>query len=84
MVGTLIGSVLGTAAAVVAAAAAFAGHPLGSSPQPGIVSPFGGSVPVHIAHIGRIEVDLQSSSSAGLRKVRCAGGPQGNSCFVAP
>lgn len=84
MVGTIVGSLFGTAAAAVAASIALAGHSLGSSPAPGTVSPFGGSVPVHIAHVGHIEVDLESSGGAGLRKVRCAGGPAGSSCYVAP
>lgn len=82
MVGTIIGSVFGTAAAAVAASLALAGHTVGASPSPGPVSPFGGSVPVHIAHVGHIDVDLQSSSSAGLRKVRCAATQSGYSCFV--
>lgn len=83
MVGTLVGAVFGTAAAAVAASVALAGHTLGASPDPVTVSPFGGPVAVHIAHVGRIEVDLESSSSAGLRKVRCASGLNGDSCFVS-
>lgn len=83
MVGTLLGSVFGMAAAALAASVALAGHTLVSTPDPGIVSPFGGSMPVHIAHVGHIDVDLESSSSAGLRKVPCASGLHGIACFVA-
>ena len=71
------------AAAAAAAVIALAGHALGTtSPASGPVSPFGGSVPVHIAHVGHIDVDLQGGSSTGLRRVRCAAGPATNSCFV--
>ena len=85
MVGTIIGSVFGTAAAAaLAASVALAGHALGSPPGPGTVSPFGGPVPVHIAHVGHIEVDLDRSSAAGLRQIRCAGAASGATCFVAP
>ena len=51
----------------------------GSSPQP---SPFGGSVPVHIARLGHIDVDL-SPAGAGLARVRCVGAGAGTACFVA-
>ena len=84
MVGTIIGTVFGTAAAAVAASVALAGHTLGSPASAGTVSPFGGSVPVHIAHVGHIEVDLERSSAVGLRSVRCAGAARGAACFVAP
>jgi hypothetical protein len=81
MVGTTL---VGTAAAAAAAAVALAGHVVGVSPTAGTVSPFGGSQPVRIAHVGRIDVDLEHSSSAGLRRVPCAGGETASTCFVAP
>ena len=81
MVGTAF---IGTAVAATAAAFAFAGHAVGVSPATGPVSPFGGSRPIHIAHVGAIDVDREATSSAGLRQVRCAGGAAGEQCFVAP
>jgi hypothetical protein len=85
MVGTIIGSVFGTAAAAaVAASVALAGHTLGSSPVPGTVSPFGGSVPVRIAHVGHIEVDLSPAGNARLDRVPCAGTRDaGTACYVS-
>ena len=44
---------------------------------------FGSSTRVHIAHIGRIDIDLESAGSTGLRRARCAGAPAGIACFVA-
>jgi hypothetical protein len=80
----MVGTVIGIAAAAAAAVIALAGHALGTtSPASGAVSPFGGSVPVHIAHVGHIDVDLQGAGSSGLRGVRCATGPATSSCFVA-
>lgn len=79
----MAGTLLGTAAAGLAAAIALAGHSLGSSPGSGPVSPFGGSEPVHIARVGHIEVDLERGSGSGLRRVACAA-PGGERCFVAP
>jgi len=81
MVGTLIGI---AAAAAAAAAAAIAGHAIGTNnPAAVTMSPFGGSVPARIGHIGHIEVDLGSSSTSGLRRVTCASGPATLACFVA-
>ena len=80
----MVGAFIGTAAAAAAAAAAIAGHAIGTNnPAAATMSPFGGSVPAHIAHIGRIEVDLGSSSGSGLQRVRCASGPATLTCFVA-
>jgi hypothetical protein len=79
----VVGTLIGTAAAAAAAAAAIAGHVLGTSPAAVTMSPFGGSVPVHIGHVGRIEVDLGSSGPSGLRRVTCASGPATLACFVA-
>ena len=80
----MVGTLIGVAAAAAAAVIALAGHAFGTSPASGAVSPFGGSVPVHIAHVGHIEVDLERSSAVGLRSVRCAGAASGAACFVAP
>ena len=79
----MVGTLIGTAAAAAAAAAAIAGHVIGTSPAAVTMSPFGGSVPAPIGHIGHIEVDLGSSSTSGLRRVTCASGPATLTCFVA-
>lgn len=80
----MAGTILGVAAAAAAAAIALAGHVGGTHPAAGTVSPFGGPVPVHIARVGHIEVDLEAPAPARLRRVGCAGpsGP-GTACFVA-
>ncbi len=66
-------------AGVGAANAAWAGpHDLPT----GVGTPFGGTVPVHIAHVGRIDRDLEPPGSAGLRRVTCVGAA-GSACFVA-
>jgi hypothetical protein len=80
----MVGTLIGTAAAAAAAAAAIAGHAVGTSPATGTVSPFGGSVPVHIAHVGHIDVALGSSRAVGLRQVRCAANSATLTCYVAP
>jgi hypothetical protein len=81
----MVGPLVGTAAAIAAAAVALAGHAIGTSPTDGTVSPFGGSVPVHLAHVGHIDVDLEASVASGLHRVTCAGAPgAGTQCFVAP
>lgn len=81
----MVGTVIGMAAAAAAAVIALAGHAFGTSPAATVpVSPFGGSVPVHIAHVGRIDVDLATPGSAGLRRVSCAGAAAATTaCFVA-
>jgi len=79
----MVGALIGTAAAAAAAAAAIAGHALGTHPAAVTMTPFGGSVPAHIGHIGHIEVDLGSSGASGLHRVRCASGPATLACFVA-
>jgi hypothetical protein len=62
-----------------AAAAAASGHAPARAP----VTPFGGSVHVLVARPGRIDVDLGSASSVGLRRVRCSGPAAGSTaCFV--
>ena len=66
-------------AVVGAANAAWAGpHDLSSD----VGSPFGGTVAVHIAHVGQIDRDLEPPGSAGLRRVTCVGAA-GSACFVA-
>ena len=44
---------------------------------------FGSSARVYIAHVGRIDVDLESARSIGLRRMPCVGAPLGTECFVA-
>lgn len=44
---------------------------------------FGGRSHVRIAHVGRIDVDLESARSAGLRRTSCVGASPGTECFVA-
>jgi len=75
---------LSAAVAVAAGALALVGKAVGPAAAPVPMSPFGGSVPVHIAHVGHIEVDLESSpASSRLDRVRCAGAARGTACFVS-
>ena len=70
--------VLATTASAAAASA------LGDRPAPPPVSPFGGSIAVHLAHVGHIDIALGPAGSAGLQRVRCAGSVDPTtSCFVA-
>jgi len=79
-----MGSVVGMAAATLAATVALAGQAAGSaSGPPGTVSPFGGSVPVRIAHVAHIEVDLEPATTARLERVTCAGSRNGSACYVS-
>lgn len=68
--------------AVLAASGALGGalgaQPGSRAPQ----SPFGGPVPVRIAHVGHIEVDLASPGAGSLAQVRCSGAAAGTACFV--
>jgi hypothetical protein len=75
-----VGVLTSVAALATAAAAAAAGS---HSPAPGSVTPFGGPVAVHIAQIGRIDVDRGPASAAGLRRIPCAAASATTSCFVA-
>jgi hypothetical protein len=85
MVMPMVGTVIGAAGVAAAASIALAGHAVATSPAAGTVSPFGGSVPVHVAHVGRIELDLEQPPAAGrLRKVPCPAGAATLACFVAP
>lgn len=79
----MVGGLRGMAA-VLGLAAVATGPSVGgsSSPARAPVSEFGGPVAVHIAHVGRIEVDLESDSTVGLRRVPCAATPA-DECFVA-
>lgn len=76
--GRLAGMAIVAAAGVLNAAP---GAQLGPGTQP---SPFGGSTPVHIAHVGRIELDLAGPAGEGtLARVRCVVATPGTACFVA-
>ena len=80
----MLGPLVGSAAALVAASAAVAGHSLGSLPASRTTSPFGGSAVVHLTHVGRIEVDLHASRPLALRRVGCIGASSpATTCFVA-
>lgn len=80
----MAGFLLSGAVAVAAAALALVGHALGTQPATVPVSAFGGSVPVHIAHVGRIDVDLESTGSQRLQRVSCSGlSGSGTACFVS-
>jgi len=79
MVGGLGKGVLALATTAFAAAAS-SSPPSAGTHRP--ASPFGGTTPIRIAHVGRIEVDLGPLGSSGLRRVTCAGAPFSTSCFV--
>jgi len=80
----MLGSLIGSAAALTAATVAVAGHSLGSTPASRTTSPFGGSAAVHLTHVGRIEVDLRASRPLALRRVGCIGASSpATTCFVA-
>ena len=80
----MAGFLLSGAVAVAAAAVALAGQALRPQPASVPVSAFGGSVPVHIAHVGRIDVDLESAGSQRLQRVTCSGlSGTGTACFVS-
>ncbi len=80
----MAGFLLSSAVAVAAAAVALVGHALGTQPAAVPVSAFGGSAPVHIAHVGHIDVDLEASSTAGLKRVQCVSASGRTACFVSP
>jgi hypothetical protein len=69
---------------VTAAVALAAGLRSAAAPVPASISPFGGTVAVHIAHVGRIERNVGAPQGAALQQVRCTGSPAGTQCFVAP
>jgi len=67
-------------AGISAAVAPAAGLSVGSGSS---AAGFGASEAVHIAHVNRIEVDVEPASAAGLRRVVCAlPSPPTTSCFV--
>lgn len=69
-------------ALATAASAAAAATPGGVSPDVP-ASGFGGSVAVHLAHVGHIEIALGSGGAAGLRHVRCAApASRTTSCYI--
>jgi hypothetical protein len=79
MTGALLKVAL-AAAATAAAASGAATTPPSARPS----SLFGGASAVHLSHAGRIEVDLEPATSAGLRHVSCAGASNRTTdCFVA-
>ena len=65
----MAGFLLSGAVAIAAAALAIVGKAVGTQPATVPVSAFGGSVPVHIAHVGRIDVDLEAAGSQQLQRV---------------
>ena len=76
--GRLAGMAVVAAAGVVNAASG--AHP-GPQARP---SAFGASTPVHLARVGRIEVDLGGPVGRGtLARVRCVVATPGTACFVA-
>jgi hypothetical protein len=79
----MIGAITGAAAAAAAAAIALGGNVLGPAPRTGPATSFGGSAPVRIASVGRIDVDLEPTGAAGLHRVDCAGAGGSTACFVA-
>ena len=64
---------------------ALVGKAVGMPPAHAPVSPFGASVPVHVAHVGHIEVDVEGSAGpTSLLRVRCAGAVgAGTACYVS-
>ena len=80
----MAGFLLSGAVAVAAAALALVGHALWPQPATVPASAFGGSVAVHIAHVGRIDVDLESAGPQRLQRVSCTGlSGTGTACFVS-
>ena len=79
----MFAAIIGGACALVAAGAAFGVHLLDPQSAPGAVTPFGGTVAMHIAHVGRIDVDMEAGTGRALRRVTCAG-PSGRptACYV--
>ena len=71
------------AVAITAVAGMLAAALHGSPAKPAPVSPFGGSVAVHIAHVGRIETDLHTGGPGQLQQITCAAAAvaPGPSCY---
>ena len=76
---------LSTVAVMLAAAAASAVAMLGGRPETHVpAGPFGASFPVHVGHVGRIEVDLGRGGAGGLRRTACASRAEpGTTCYVS-
>ena len=78
MVGTAsLAAVLGAGLAAAAASA------VGTTTDTPTQSPFGGRAAVHIAHVGRIDVDLAPGVGVLIR-VPCVGSAPGTACYLAP
>jgi hypothetical protein len=71
---------LGAAAVTAAIGLLAAGFHGGSHMTP--VTPFGGSTAVHIAHVGRIDVDIEPAATELLRRIRCGAARLGTACYV--
>ena len=79
MQGALLKIALAAAATTAAASGSGESHP---GPRP--PSLFGGPAAVHLAHVGRIETDLEPAGPLGLRRVACVGvSNRTTTCFVA-
>ncbi|HEY8030696.1 MAG TPA: hypothetical protein VIE38_14470 [Gaiellaceae bacterium] len=75
---------LRTALVLATTASAAVASATGGRPAPRPVSAFGGSVAVHLSHVGHIEVALGPAGSTGLQQVPCDGPVSPTtSCFVA-
>ncbi|HEY2072328.1 MAG TPA: hypothetical protein VGG88_02000 [Gaiellaceae bacterium] len=73
-------TLLAAAASATASALATASPRNEGTPAGG----FGGPTAVHIAQVGHIDVDLETSAPAGLQQVRCAVKlSAGATCYVA-
>jgi len=79
----MFAAIIGGVCGLVAAGAAFGVQLLAPHSNAGAVTPFGGSAAVHIAHPGRIDVDMEAGVGRALRRVSCAG-PAGRAttCYV--
>ena len=69
-------------AAVVAVVVALAGQAFGAVQSTVATSSFGGPVPVYVAHVGRIDVDLESGGAGRLLRVACDNATAGTACFL--
>jgi hypothetical protein len=75
---------LGPVAGVTAALGAVVALVGPAAPVAGTAGPFGGAAKVQVAHIGKIEVDLEATSTEGLRRVPCGRAASASAaCFVA-
>jgi hypothetical protein len=79
----LVAAAIGLAAALGAVPAAERARNASQPVRNQQSSPFGAAVPVRIARVGRIELDLEPAGTGDLRRIPCAGAPAGTSCSVA-